>query len=88
MFIVELKRSEWECYTDTPDNVIATINGYFTGVLDKYFDAVEAQKEIYRFMDLFQEFGFSDSEPSQTATDLINKYYKTNINRWASLDFK
>ena len=39
---------------------------------------------IYRFMDLFQEFGFSDSEPSQTATDIINNYYKTNIDRWES----
>ena len=85
MYQVTLKRSQWDCYRDTPDGVIDTINGFFTSVLDSSLDAVTAQDRIYKFMGLYKEWGFSDSECNQVATDEINKYYKTNIDRWAML---
>ena len=85
MYQVTLKRSQWDCYVDTPDSVIATINGFFSRVLADKTDPVVAQKTIYKFMELYREWGFSDSECNQAATDEINKYYKTSIDRWAML---
>ena len=85
MYQVTLKRSQWDCYVDTPDSIIATVNGFFSSVLDSSLDAVTAQKRIYDFMSLYKEWGFNDSECNQAATDEINKYYKTNIDRWAIL---
>ena len=82
MYSVTLKRSEWECYIDTPDNVIETINGYMSSILTFESDAIEAQRKAYEFLDLFKEWGFSDSEPSQSITDVINKRFKTTIDRW------
>lgn len=82
--IVELKRSEWECYTDTPDGVIATVNGYFTDVLRRCDTSLTAQYEMYLFLNLYTEWGFRDSECNQVVTNMINKHYKTNINRWES----
>lgn len=82
---VTLKRSQWECYVDTPDGVIETINAFITRILLDETDAVEAQTKAYNFMDLYKEWGFSDSEPSQAVTDVINKRYKTNIDRWECL---
>lgn len=82
MFTVTLKRSQWECYTDTPDSVIATINGYFSRILTDKPAVLEAQREIYHFLSMYTEWGFSDSECHQAATDVINKYYKTSIDRW------
>jgi len=83
--IVKLKRSEWECYTDTPDGVIDTVNGYFTDVLRRCNTPAFAQHEMYKFLNLYAEWGFRDSECNQVVTDVVNKRFKTNINRWESL---
>ena len=85
MINVELKRSEWECYTDTPDSIIDTINAYFSYVLQTQTNCFDAQAEIFRFMNMFSEWGFMDSEPMQAATNAVNKRYKTNITRWAQI---
>ena len=85
MYQVTLKRSQWDCYVDTPDSIIATVNGYFSRVLADCTDPVQAQNRIYKFMELYREWGFSDSECNQAATDEVNKYYKTSIDRWAVL---
>ena len=86
MNLVTLKRSQWECYIDTPDSVIATINGYFSRVLLDNTDPVEAQRSIYKFMEMYREWGFSDSECNEAATREINRVYNSNINRWAFLE--
>ena len=85
MIIIELKRSEWECYIDTPDSIIDTINSYFSYVLQTKENAFDAQAEIFKFLNMFSEWGFADSEPMQAATVAINKRYKTNLTRWAQL---
>ncbi len=82
--MVQLKRSEWECYIDTPDTIIETINQYFSFVIQSRNTGLEAQNEIFKFMCMFSEWGFYDSEPRQVATDLINHTYKTNLSRWDS----
>lgn len=82
---VSIKRSEWECYTDTPDSVIDIINKEFSEILLTTTSPVYAQKRIYNFCHNYREWGFADSECYQTATDVINKYYQSNIDRWAVL---
>ncbi|AOV62292.1 hypothetical protein S420910_103 [Synechococcus phage S-CAM7] len=81
---ITIKRSEWECYIDTPDSVIETINNYFAFVLQSRDTALEAQAEIFKFMCMFSEFGFYDSEPRQCATDTINDFFGTSLSRWDS----
>lgn len=82
---VSILRSEWECYTDTPDSVIDIINKEFSEILFTTTSPVYAQKRIYDFCSNYKEWGFSDSECNQTATDVINQYYKSDINRWSML---
>ena len=82
--IIYLKRSEWECYIDTPDTIIETINHYFSYVLQSRDTALEAQAEIFKFMNMFSEWGFYDSEPRQAATDTINTHFDSDLSRWDS----
>ncbi len=81
---VEITRSEWECFIDTPDSVIETINNYFAFVLQSRDTALEAQAGIFKFMNRFSEWGFYDSEPRQCATDTINEFFGTSLSRWDS----
>ena len=83
---LQVKRSEWECYIDTPVSVIESINNEFLEILNTTNSPVLAQKRIYRFLyNNHRKWGFSDSECNETATNVINQYYNSNINRWASL---
>lgn len=79
---LDIKRSQWECYTDTPDSVIETINAYFGYVLTTKENAFDAQEEMYKFLNMFKEWGFRDSECDQCTTETINKFYKSNLSRW------
>ncbi len=81
---VEITRSEWECFIDCPDTIIETINHHFAFVLQSRDTALEAQAEIFKFMNMFSEFGFYDSEPRQCATDTINEFFGTSLSRWDS----
>lgn len=86
---LEIKRSEWQCYTVTPDNVIDEVNSIILEILNTTHSPARAQKRIYDALydnDKFRDFGFSDSECCQCATDVINKYYNSNIDRWAYLN--
>lgn len=84
---LEIKRSEWDCYTDTPDVVIEQLNKEFLEILSTTHSPVWAQKRFYEFVDLngYNQYGFGDSECNQAATDIINKYYNSNISRWEFL---
>jgi hypothetical protein len=82
---LEIKRSEWECYTDTPDVVIEEVNELFLEILNTTQSPVLAQKRTYDAMFDYRQYGFMDSECSQCITDVINKYYNSNIDRWAVL---
>jgi len=82
---LEIKRSEWECYIDTPDVVIETVNELVLEILNTTHHPVLAQKRIYDALFDYREYGFIDSECSQVATCIINKYYNSYIDRWAHL---
>lgn len=81
---VEVSRKEWECYVDTPDSIIKDVNSGITEILMTTHNPVMAQKRIYEFLTLYKTYGFRDSECESVATDIINVYYDSYINRWAS----
>ena len=87
MKTITLKRSEWECYTDTPDHVIETVNGFFTLLLADSDDAINAQSVMYRYLGKYPKWGFCDSECNEVVTRTINKYYGTELDRWACFAF-
>ena len=87
---VSIKRSEWECFIDTPDHVIELVNDAFGVILQTSRSPVYAQQRIYQFcqQEEYRVWGFSDSECNQCATDVINKYFKSDIDRWEMLSLK
>lgn len=83
---LEIKRSEWECYIDTPDKVINEVNLNLADIFETTHHPVIAQKRAYNYLyENHREWGFSDSECNQVVTNVINKYYNSNIDRWAML---
>lgn len=82
MNFVNLKRSQWECYTDTPDSIIETINIQLSDIFKCESDPVEAQRLCYEFMSFYKEWGFSDSECHQALTNRVNYIFRSNIDRW------
>ena len=82
MNFVNLKRSEWEVYIDTPDSIIETINVHLSDIFKCESDPVEAQRLSYEFMFLYKEWGFGDSEPMQALTNRVNYIFRSNLDRW------
>jgi len=85
--LLSIKRSEWECYTDTPDTVVALVNTGILEILNTTHNPVWAQKRIYEFFtdNDYDQYGFNITK---VATNVINKYYNSSINRWAFLELR
>ena len=80
-------RTEWECYSKTPDSVIEEINALVYAVITTNTDPVVAQKIIYDTIyanEMYRKYGFRDSEGDQCTTNIINEYYGSDIDRWAN----
>ena len=87
MKTITLKRSEWECYIDTPDDVLDKVNSFFTLLLADSDDAINTQSVMYRYLGVYSEWGFCGSECNEVVTQTINKYYGTKLDRWSCLAF-
>ena len=83
-----VSRNEWECYKNTPDFVIDEINSTFLEILQTTNSPRYAQKRFYDFAydSGFDLYGLRDTECCIVATDIINTYYKSNIDRWAYME--
>ena len=83
-----VSRKEWECYKNTPDFVIDEINSTFLEILQTTNSPRYAQKRFYDFAydSGFDLYGLRDTECCIVATDIINTYYKSNIDRWAYME--
>jgi hypothetical protein len=83
---IECSIQEWDCYNTwnrkTPQDVVETINEEILNILSTSHSPVWAQKRIYNYLDQYKEYGFRDSECEQTATQIINEYYNSTIDRW------
>lgn len=86
---IQLSIREWDCYDNrirrTPQEVVDTINSEFSEILGSSRSPVYAQQRIYDVLGKYSIYGFSDSECHQVATNVINLYYKSNIDRWEFL---
>ena len=80
-----LSKDEWECYNDTPSFVIDDVNGEFEYILASADSPVDAQKRIYKMLEMYSNYGFRDTECEHVATDVINKHFvdTNDINRWS-----
>lgn len=79
---IELNHDEWECYSFTPNHIVEDVNKGVVDILMSTHHPALAQKRVYDFLDLYYKYGFRDSECEMVATEVINKYYKSNINRF------
>ncbi len=59
---VEVSRDEWDCYSFTPDAIIADVNTGITEILMTTHHPVTAQKRVYEFLESYKKYGFRDSE--------------------------
>lgn len=86
-WIKSFNNENWECFDDTPTEVVSTINQRFIESITDNDTPVGCQHQIYSVMDNYIENGFLDSEPMRFVTDVINSIYGTNITKWDSLEF-
>lgn len=85
---VKCSKEEWQCYANTANYFVNKVNEIIAEVLVLNDDPIKAQKDAYDRLYEYREYGFTDSECSQVATDIINLYYKSNINRWDCLKYE
>jgi hypothetical protein len=79
-------REDWECYSKTPDYIVDEVNDLIYAILTTNNDPVVAQKIIYDTLyKQYRKYGFRGSEGDQCTTNIINKYYGSDIDRWANL---
>ena len=81
---IELNHKEWDCYSFTPNAIVEDVNKGVVDILMSTHNPVLAQKRVYDFLELYKFYGFRDTECEIAATEVINKYYKSNINRFQS----
>ena len=77
---------EWQCYLDTPVQVVELINDMCEIVLDISTSKKQALKGIYKVLTNFQTFGFRDTECEHAAVNLINAYFQDDdeyLDRWS-----
>ena len=83
---IECSIEEWDCYNNssfqTPLDVVEEVNSNILIILSTSHSPVWAQNRIYNFLNLYMEYGFRDSECEEVATQIINEYYNSTIDRW------
>ena len=76
---IQLDRTEWGCYDETPDYVIKSVNSNVSEILLSTHSPAQAQERIYDFLfETYNKYGFSD----EIVTKIVNQYYNTNIDVW------
>ena len=68
-------KQEWQCYLDTPEQVVELVNGMTGYILDHSQSPIQALKDTFKMLNFFQEYGFRDTECEVVAQDIVNAYY-------------
>lgn len=77
---IQILKSEWKCNSDTPNYIIEDINNYVLNTLNSIKTASYARKKICAYLnDNYKNYGFSDFNCTRTITEIINKFYSTNL---------
>jgi hypothetical protein len=80
-----MSREDWECYLDTPDEVVELINSFCQKALDTAEDPKSALLCIYQVLNNFVEFGLRDTECDHVAVKVVNAHFKDqpDVNRYS-----
>lgn len=80
-----MSREDWECYLDTPQEVVDLINTSCQRALDASKDPHTAIRRIYMVLNDFVEFGLRDTECDNVAVKVVNAHFKDqpDINRYS-----
>lgn len=82
---MRLTHKEWQCYLDTPIEVVELINDMCEIILDISTTPQQALKGIYKMLNNFKSDGFRDTECEWAAVKLINTYFQDeeDVDRWS-----
>ena len=67
---------DWQCYLDTPQEVVDLINTYCQQALERSKDPKSALLNVYTVLNNFVEFGLRDTECDHVAVRVVNAYFK------------
>lgn len=71
-----MTREDWECYLDTPQEVVDLINTGCQRVLAVSDDPESALRRVYLVLNEFVEYGLRDTECDHVAVKIVNNYFK------------
>ena len=76
---------DWQCYLDTPQEVVDLINTYCEKALKRSKDPKSALRCIYLVLNNFVEHGLRDTECDHVAVKVVNNYFKDqpDVNRYS-----
>ena len=67
---------DWQCYLDTPQEVVDRINTYCQQALERSKDPKSALFNVYTVLNNFVEFGLRGTECDHVAVAVVNAYFK------------
>ena len=67
---------DWQCYLDTPQEVVDLINTRCEKALKRSKDPKSALFNVYKVLNNFVEFGLRDTECDHVAVAVVNAYFK------------
>ena len=75
---------EWQCYLDTPQVIVDAVNILVEDILEDTDTSIEALQGVFNMLDVFQHYGFRDTECEHVAVEIINNYYlnQSDIHRF------
>jgi len=71
-----LSLEDWECYLDTPQEVVDRINHICQRVLNESKDPHTGLRRVYMVLNEFIEFGLRDTECDHVAVAVVNAHFK------------
>jgi hypothetical protein len=80
-----MSRDDWQCYLDTPQEVVDLINTNCQKVLDRCNNPESALRCIYLVLNNFVEHGLRDTECDHVAVAVVNAYFTDypDVNRYS-----
>ena len=76
---------DWECYLDTPQEVVDLINTSCQKALNASQNPHIGLRRVYMVLNDFVEFGLRDTECDHVAVKVVNTYFKDqpDVNRYS-----
>ena len=80
-----MSREDWQCYLDTPQEVVDLINTSCQRALKASRDPHTGLRRVYMVLNDFVEFGLRDTECDHVAVAVVNAHFKDqpDVNRYS-----